>query len=272
MDANLPVLVRFRPAPERGFWSRVGRSLGEAAACVGRSIAAGYYFVDADVRRELLSLPLMALSAIGPRGSAIASKPDDGQRPVLFVHGMGGHKGNFRPMSTWFWAHGRRRLYSVSLSARDDTDAHAAQLRRVIEQVLEANDLPDGQIDVVAHSRGGVVARLALDDVGTALRVATLVTVGTPHGGTVTARYARSKQLDELRPGSDLVARLNRQLPWTGPRLVCLYSPADPLVAPPSNAQVGGATNIELPGLSHCQMLLWPAGWKAALQAVSVGT
>lgn len=266
---QLPVLVRMAPAPEPGFWARFGASLAEAGRCVGRGIAAGFHSVDPDVRRELASLPLMALSAVGPRTDRIAAKRDDGCRPVVFVHGLAGHKGNFRPMSAFFHTQGRRRLYGVSLPPRDTTKGHAEHLSRMIERVLEANEMPEGQVDLVAHSRGGIVARLALNDVLTARRVARLVTVGTPHGGTVTARYARGRHLDELRPDSPVIAQLARQLPWTGPPMVCLYSREDPLVAPAEHAQVPGATSVELEGLSHCQLLLWPAGWRAALAAVS---
>lgn len=268
---NLPVHVIPEPPPEPGFWSRVGQTIGQAAACVGGTIAAGFYCVDGDMRRELASMPLMAMTAIGPRVVLIEPKPDDGRRPVVFVHGMCGHRGNFRGMSAWFRAHGRKRLYSVSLPRHRRARTQAVYLSEFIERVLEANDLPDGEVDIVAHSRGGVVARLALDDVMTARRVATLVTVGTPHHGTVAARYGRSRELDELRPESDVVARLEQQLPWTGPRLVCLWSAADPLVVPAANAQVPGATNVELPGLTHCQLLLWPAGWRAAFAALQTG-
>ena len=164
---------------------------------------------------------------------------------------------------------GRRRLYGVNLPPRGTTQDHAERLSRAIERVLEANGIPDGQVDLIAHSRGGIVSRLALNDAFTARRVATLVTVGTPHRGTVTARYARGRHLDELRPGSPIIAQLQRQLPWTGPRLICLYSREDPLVSPPEHAQVPGAETVELTGLSHCQMLLWPAGCRAAFAAVS---
>jgi pimeloyl-ACP methyl ester carboxylesterase len=257
------------PPPKIGFWSRVAQALGRTAGCVGGSIAGAYFFVDPDLRRELASLPLMALSAIGPRTVRIAEKPADGTRPVIFVHGLAGHRGNFRAMSAWFRANGRKQLYAVSLPRRHGADVHTEYLRRFIEKVLAANGLPDGQVDLVAHSRGGIIARLALDDVATARRVAILVTIGTPHGGTATARYARSRQLDELRLESPVVARLKAQLPWTGPRMVCLWSSSDVLVAPPANAQVEGAANIELDGLTHSQMLLWPAGWRAAFEAIS---
>ncbi len=268
---TLPILRPFEPAPPPGFWARFGTYLLQAAGCVSNAVVASYESVDVDVRRELASLPLMALSSLGPRHARIRAKSDDGERPVIFVHGMGGHRNNFVAMSTYFRAQGRRRLYSAGLPARGDADRHADHVVRFIDEVLEANGMPDGQVDLVAHSRGGIVCRLALADVHASCKVATLVTIGTPHAGTVTARYGRGRELDELRPGSELMARMMAQLPWNGPRLVCLYSSADPLVAPPTHAQVEGALNIELPGLTHCQLVLWPDAWRAAFDAVATG-
>jgi pimeloyl-ACP methyl ester carboxylesterase len=266
--ASLPILRPLNPLPPLGFWSRIGSCIAGSVSCVGEGLVAAYEFVDGDLRRELASLPLMAITAIGPRHAEVRAKKDDGERPVIFVHGMSGHRGNFHPMGAFFRTRGRRRLYSVGLPV-GDADLHADHLGRFIDEVLVANALPDGQVDIVAHSRGGVVARIALNNLETNGKIATLVTIGTPHGGTMAARYGRSRELDELRPDSPIVARLEQQLPWNGPRLVCLWSAADPLVVPPTNAQVVGAENVELPGLTHCQLLLWPAGWRAAYEAIS---
>ena len=272
--SNLPILHVARPdagptaQPGRGFWARLSASFGAAAASAGAAIATAYRSVDGDLRQELATLPLMGLSSIGRRHLPVRAKRCDGERPVIFVHGMGGHPGNFRAMRAWFAANGRTRLYSVGLPSGETTDEHANHLARFIEAVLEVNDLPAGLVDLVAHSRGGIVARLALEDVAVGCRVATLVTIGTPHQGTVAARFGRGPYLDELRPGSRLIERLSGQLPWMGPRLVCLWSESDPLVVPAEYARVPGAAEVEIEGLGHCRLLLWPEGWRAAFAAL----
>ncbi len=256
------------PDPGPGFWATVGRRIAAAASCVGGAAATAARSVDADVYSELATLPLMALSSLGPRRATVREKPDDGHRPVVFVHGLGGHRGNFHAMATWFRANGRRRVYSVGLRGSRSAWEHADQLSDFVEDVLDVNGIAGrGQVDVVGHSRGGVVARLALDDVQTRRRVARLVTIGSPHAGTESARYGRGRQLDELRPGSPVIARLRRQLPWTGPPLTCLWSPADVLVVPGANARVPGADNIEMP-LGHCRMVLWPSAWRTVFEAL----
>ena len=126
------------------------------------------------------------------RHRPIRPLPDDGHRPMVLVHGLGGHRGNFAPMRGWFALQGRRRTYSIGLP-----DGPLGELgHRLVEtlaEVVEVNGLgPDEQIDIVAHSMGGLVSRLALLDVETTNRVHTLVTLGTPHSGTHAARFAGS--------------------------------------------------------------------------------
>ena len=268
MNLPVPAMTAPSPPPSADVWLRMGEAVWRALSTAGAALAQGISVIDVDLPRELATLPLMAMTAVGPRRRDVRPLPDDGHRPIVFVHGLAGHPGNFRPLSIYLRRQGRRRLYAVALPFGLGAHEQAAWLSDFIDEVLDVNELPDGQVDIVAHSRGGVVSRLALDDVVTARRVATLVTVGTPHRGTVAARYGRTAELDEIRPESAVIARMHAQLPWAGPRLVCLWSASDPLVVPASHAQVPGATNIELDGLGHCQLLLWPAGWRAAHRAL----
>src|SRR5256885_2765355 len=50
--------------------------------------------------------------------------------------------------------------------------------------------LPEGRVNVIAHSMGGLDARYAISRLGLEGRVASLVTVGTPHLGTPLADLA----------------------------------------------------------------------------------
>ncbi|HEV8322011.1 MAG TPA: alpha/beta fold hydrolase [Myxococcota bacterium] len=255
-------------------WRRVGASAGAAAARVGRALAAAYHAVDPDVRRNFAQAPLLGLARLVPARAGPAPVPDDGRRPVVFVHGLGGHPGDFWPMRGYFRLTGRRRTYAVALPGGAPLEALGEQLATFVAAVAACNALPDGaRIDVVAHSMGGLVARLALEDAAAAARVATLVTLGTPHAGTHLARWADTEHTRALRPGSPVVARLARQLPWAGPpalpRLVSFWSDADPLLLPASSARVEGANNVELPGFTHVGYLLHPTAWRRVAEILA---
>ena len=250
-----------------------GRGVAAAGAWLGRRLAEAYHAIDPDLRLHLAQLPVVGLTMLVREPDAPEPLPDDGRRPVVFVHGLGGGPGNFRPMRLYFRLAGRSRTYAVPLPNDGSLVDSAARLSGFLDQVATANGLPDeARIDVVTHSMGGLVARLALDDPRTRARIGTLVTMAAPHGGSHLARYGATARSLDLRPESEVLARLARQLPWRGPpdhpRLVALWSPADVILLPARSAAVPGAENVELEGFTHYGYLIHPTGWRRVLEAL----
>lgn len=244
-------------------------TLGKGVRAAGRGLQSAYASVDPDVRADLARAPLLGLTVLTARHRPIRPLPDDGRRPILFVHGLGGHRGNFTPMRGWLAIRGRRRTYSIGLP-EDPLGELGHRLSETIAEVVSVNGLgPDDRVDIVAHSMGGLVSRLALLDVETTNRVHTLVTLGTPHSGTHAARFAGSGRARDLRPDSDVLERLAGQDPWSGPtRLVCLWSRADPLMQPAETARLPGAEHVELPDMTHLQYLLDRRAWREVRAAL----
>ncbi len=259
------------PAQVDAWWTRLGQAAWEVACATGRGLAAAYHAVDPDVRRDLAQMPVLALTLLAPGWKEPVALPDDGKRPVIFIHGMGGHRGNFLALHGWLRTRGWRRCYSVGFPEGGDFVQLSRQLAAFVRSVIAVNDLGDeDQVDLVGHSMGGVVARLAIAEMDLSSRVAHLVTLGTPHHGTHAARFAGTGRSLDLRPDSPLVTRLGQQEPWSSPpRLVCLWSESDPMMQPATTACVEGADNQELAGMSHINYLLRPAAWKAVEQALS---
>lgn len=252
----------------------VGRSVAGASRSAAAAVSGAVRAIDPDVRRHAAQLPLMGLTLLGgKRDLPVSPLPDDGHRPIVFVHGLQGHRGNFLPMQAFFRLAGRRRTYSVGLRADAQLPELAADLARFVDDVVTLNGLPDGaRIDVVAHSMGGIVCRLALADPRVAGRIGTLVTLATPHAGTYAARYAATCHTLELRPDSATIEALRADLPWRGPpdqpRLVALWSKSDTMLLPHESARVEGAENIEVHGFTHFTYLLHPEGWMKVLEAL----
>ena len=280
----LPVLVprdehgpKAGGAPWTAVFARMARAVGgalrTAAQGIGNTAASAHGSVDPDARRDLAQMPLVGLIGLTPRRAAVRALPDDGSRPVVFVHGLAGSRGHFLPMRTWFRLVGRSRTYALGLKG-GSLEAMAEELRDCVAKVTSANELgPDAPIDIVGHSMGGLVARLALEDPSLARRVGTLVTLGCPHGGTQAARFAGTDLCRELRPGSPVLRRLETQVPWHGPtRLVCLWSRMDPLMQPATTATVDGARNREIDGFSHLDWLLKRRSWQTIWQELEAGT
>lgn len=249
-----------------------GKAAGRLAVGVSRAVAAAYHAVDPDFRRHLAQMPVLGLTLLARRRPPIVALPDDGARPILCIHGLGGHRGNFTPLRAWLRFFGRSRVYSIGFRRGLLVEGMAKALRADIATVLDVNGLaPDAQVDLVCHSMGGIVARIALEDPATAARVATVITLGTPHAGTHAARYASTFHTRALRPGSGLMERLAKQTPWSPamPRLVCLWSAEDVFLLPAETARVDGAHNRRVPGVTHLSYLLNPVSFHAVVGALS---
>jgi triacylglycerol esterase/lipase EstA (alpha/beta hydrolase family) len=265
----------------------VGRGLVRAGSWLGGQVAAGYRAVDPDVLRHLAQTPLLALTLLAPRRGLVDPGVPDGHPPLVLVHGLGGNRGNLLPLAWYLRLHGRKRSYCVhfepprvSVDAPTDAAADeaggpaaagipalAAALARFVEDVKAATGAPE--VDLVAHSLGGIVARLALLDHGLAGSVRTLVTLGTPHQGTHPARYANTPCARDLRLDSPLVARL-RTAGWPeGVRGVTFWSRNDLFVLPAESATVPGAEAVDLTPFTHYSYLVDPRAWVAVARALA---
>ncbi len=160
----------------------------------------------------------------------------------------------------------------------DDTfggiEVPAARLAALLARFAAAH--PGRPVDIVAHSMGGLVARaaLALRGPGAVPAPATLVTLGTPHGGADLAAVARlssataagrilaegmaltpaglapaSRSVADLAPGSRMLARLAASPPPGPPTRVAAVGARTDLVVPPPDARWPGvpSTTVDLP-------------------------
>jgi pimeloyl-ACP methyl ester carboxylesterase len=258
----------------RGAVAATGRAVAGVGGWVGQSAAAAYRAVDPDLRHQLAQLPVVGLTLLAPSSARVEPLPDDGHRPVVFVAGLGGTRGNFLPLRWLLWLAGRRRTYALACDTTQTIDRMAVGFAAFVQQVVRRNKLPPGaKVDVVAHSMGGLIARLAIEDERVRSRIGTLVTMGTPHSGSHLARFGAFANAINLRPESAVVARLEAQVPWRGPpsqpRLVCLWSRADVIVLPAGSARVEGAENVELTGFTHYSYLLDPTAAPRLLAALA---
>ena len=112
------------------------------------------------------------------------------------------------------------------------------------------------RIVLVCHSMGGLAARAYLRKYG-ATRVSAVLTLGTPHAGTVHAATAWGRNASQMRPGSAWLAELARFEGglWSCP-MISFFSYDDNIVAPQMSASLAGAKNIELFGVGHISLAM----------------
>lgn len=248
----------------------VGRFLVGAGRFVGRQTAAAYRAIDPDVRRHVAQLPLLTYSLIGSRRTPVEPLPPDGHPPLVFVHGLGGSRGDFLLLSKYLWLHGRRRSYRVQLEAGLPLPRLGEGLAELVREICAVTGAP--QVELIAHSLGGLVVRLALADHDLAGLVKTVITLGSPHAGTYSARYADTAITRELRPDSPIIQRL-AQSPWPAEvHGVSFWSQSDVFVLPPESAALEGTDQIEVTPFTHYSYLIDPRSWTLVRRELELHT
>jgi hypothetical protein len=175
-----------------------------------------------------------------------------GRRPILLVHGYAQARSNFWILALRLMARGHGPLYEVNLRpATSGLLVLADVLSARMDDVIRATNARD--VDVVAHSMGGIVTRLA--EAGrSGRRVRRLVTLGTPHAGTRVAELALFRSGMDLRPGSEALARMPEPPPGL---VVAISSHHDNVVVPPESGRIGdGGRDIIVGGVGHFSLLV----------------
>jgi triacylglycerol esterase/lipase EstA (alpha/beta hydrolase family) len=172
--------------------------------------------------------------------------------PVLLLHGVLCNAGVCQRLSRHLAAQGLGPVYTLSYGPPlASIERFADQLAAKVDAILCATGAPG--VAIVGHSMGGLVARDYLRRYG-ASRVRLLMTLGTPHHGSVHGWLFPGACLAQLRPGNPWLAALNAAaLP--GCRIVSLWSRHDSMVAPQASSQLPGAEEIVVTGVGHNALL-----------------
>lgn len=178
------------------------------------------------------------------------------RRPVLFVHGYACNRA-----AGWALVRRlRRRGWTVWAATFEPVygsiEDWVEPLARAIEALRGATGA--GAVHLVAHSMGGLAVRAFLRTHGTA-RVASVVTLGSPHHGSAHARLGLGMNARQMEPGSPWLAALAADERGLGVPFVSIFSHHDNFVAPQSSAAHPAARNLPLAGVGHLTLLFSPA-------------
>ena len=186
-----------------------------------------------------------------------AADPLASRIPVLLVHGLVDNRSIFAVMRRSLRRRGFASVCSWNYSpllrdvakAADDLGAH---VERICAQT--GHD----RVHVVGHSLGGLIARYYVQRQGGDRRVDSLVTLGTPHGGSVLAHALPTPLVRQLRPGSPLLQELAEPVARCDTRITAVYSDLDQLVLPTSAGRCDhpdlGARNVLVRGVGHMSL------------------
>jgi triacylglycerol lipase len=201
-------------------------------------------------RRDLAGLSPMQ------RGLVVGDVEASGT-PILLVHGMVDNRSIFTVLRRGLRRRGFRRVLALNYSPlTSDVRLAATNLATRVEELCEETGFE--RIHVIGHSMGGLVARYYVQRLGGDERVHTLVTLGTPHGGTRPARLVPHRLARQLRPDSDLIAELREPAPGCRTRFVAVWSDLDQMMLPKRAARIDhpdlAARNVLVRGVGHMSL------------------
>ena len=172
--------------------------------------------------------------------------------PVLFIHGFLCNGGFWWSLRRYLYAHSCEHLYWLNLEPLfGDIEQFANQIHERIESLCDVAGVE--QVILVGHSMGGLAGRAYLRSWGHKRRVIKLVTLGTPHHGTVLGRFLKGTNVCQMRQLSPWLRGLNESEAIPTPT-VSLYSYHDNIVAPQDSSNLTRAENIPLVGIGHLEM------------------
>lgn len=189
-----------------------------------------------------------------------ALRPDplparEGAVPVLMVHGYLSNRGMLAPLVRALERAGAPQVFTFNCQGIfTPIDGLVAQLDACVVRTLEATGRE--HLVLVCHSMGGLVARAWLAKHG-ARRIERVVTVASPHNGTLVAALGLGANARQMRPGSDFLRALAAAEGDRGPScpFTSIYTVHDNLVAPQETSRLPWAKNVELSGWGHVGVL-----------------
>lgn len=177
--------------------------------------------------------------------------------PIVLVHGIFDNRSIFTLLRRGLHRRGFGSTYALNYSAlTDDVRSVSTRLGALIDQVCA--ETGHDRVHVVGHSLGGLVGRYLVQRLGGDERVHTLVTLGTPHAGTIPARIVPIELARQMRVDSDLIAELAEPAPGCRTRFLAVWSDIDQLVIPQAHARIDHpdlrARNVLVRGVGHLSL------------------
>lgn len=151
-------------------------------------------------------------------------------------------------------------------------EAYSVRLREALDDLCRSQ--PGTQVDIVAHSMGGLVVRhLLAVEPRLAPCARRIVTLGTPHrGAPVSGLLPTGREVKQMARGSTFLRDLpefRRSVPDA--EVTTVATDRDQVVFPTSAAHLPGVRSITLSGLPHIALLTDPRAIRCVVERLTAG-
>jgi triacylglycerol lipase len=193
------------------------------------------------------------------RGAVARSTPEDlltppgtvAKAPIVLVPGVYENWRFLQPVAAHLYRAGHPVHVLDGLGWNTGSIPEAAG---VVRDYLEQHGLND--VTIIAHSKGGLIAKSAMTDPATLRRVRHLVAVNSPFAGSWWATYLPLPAIHVFAPRGRVIQELMAQAA-VNENITSLYSAFDPHI--PETGHLDGAENVVLRTVGHFRPLAAPA-------------
>ena len=186
-----------------------------------------------------------------------AADPLAARIPVVLVHGLIDNRSIFAVMRRSLRRRGFTHVCSWNYSPLlTDVARGARDLGEHVERICQQTG--HDRVHVVGHSLGGLIARYYVQRQRGDERVESLVTLGTPHSGSVLAHVLPTPLVRQLRPGSPVLRELGEPAPGCRTPVTAIYSDLDQVVRPTTSGRCEhpdiSTRNVLVRGVGHMSL------------------
>ena len=223
--------------------------------------------IGAWARESGVWLGIFCLHPLGllprPRIRSGAWLPVNGEkrfgRPVLLVPGYSMNRGCYTLLKERL-ERAHRPTLAIDFPSRKTIEEMAETLAAGVMELKSATGAD--KIDLICHSRGGLIAHWWMHRMGGAAHVDRIVTMGTPFSGTRIGAFGFGPSPLQMFPGTEFIRTL-AGIPLD-PRVTfyAVNGESDAFILPQGNDELPApGRNIRVPGLGHLGLLLSAAAW-----------
>lgn len=231
-----------------GAWhrARFARETGASPLPSGPAVRAWLGETAASLRSFVLLMPWFGDAPL-PTGR------DPRRVPVVLVHGYFCNRAVWRPLARWLAARGHP-VESVNLEPPfAPVESYLPALEKAVERLRARTGAR--RVALIGHSMGGLVIRAWIARHGDR-RVAAVVTLGSPHQGTWSARFGMGRNVAQMQPGSRFLAGLDAsETPSARALFTVILTLHDNIVMPQAAQTLEGARHRVLHGVGHMALV-----------------
>jgi triacylglycerol lipase len=138
----------------------------------------------------------------------------------------------------------------------NDASISIEEMAIQLKNFINKNISRDERFNIIGYSMGGIIGRYYLQFINPNSNIHKLVTISSPHNGTLTAYMSQLKGSRDLRPNSDVIKKFNDNSEFMDKNsFMSIYTEFDAMILPHTSSKVNSANNITVPVAAHHLML-----------------